>query len=321
MARRRIGQADITEVRGILSGSSVAMTQLRRTVVAYAPYTVPVIIQGPTGSGKELTARAIHAASPRARRSYVTVNCATLQPNLAASTLFGHTKGGFTGANAIRRGLFAEADKGTLFLDEVAELDLEVQAMLLRVLETGEIRSVGADKGREVDVRVIVATHQPLQDLVAQGRFREDLYFRLAVAEIDVPSLAQRRGDIPRLAQLLLDGAQRYGIRARGFDADAMIALKAASWPGNVRQLRNVVMRSAIFAAGGVIELADVRRALGADATARRSGLTRKVRRDEAAEIQAALDAASGSKTAAARTLGISRSTLYERMKRFGVEA
>ncbi len=222
-----------------------------------------VLVQGETGTGKELLARALHAASSRGGHEFLAINCGAIAENLIESELFGHVKGAFTGATRDRPGLFVQARGGTVFLDEIAELPLALQVKLLRVLQEREVRPVGSERTQKVDVRVISASHKQLQDEVAAGRFREDLFYRLNVVSLTLPPLAQRREDIPLLARHFMASlAQRYGKPVAGFAAGALELLAAAAWPGNVRQLQNVVEKCVVLSPGAQIPLALVERSL-----------------------------------------------------------
>ncbi len=241
-------------------GRSQSMQRVYEMIVEVAPTDVTVLIQGDTGTGKELVATAIHSRSSRSRGPFVPINCAALPAELIESELFGHEKGVFTSAHQARPGLFEVAHGGTLFLDEVAELPLELQAKLLRVLEHGEVRRLGASRPRFVDVRVIAATHKPLRELIHQRLFRSDLFYRLAVVTLAVPALRHRPGDIPLLANHFLHAHQRRGdkIALEGFDNSALEVLCRHDWPGNVRELRNVLERAFIFAQGPLIHAMDM---------------------------------------------------------------
>jgi two-component system response regulator GlrR len=222
-----------------------------------------VLVHGASGSGKELLARAIHAASARARAPLVAVNCGAIPENLVESELFGHVKGAFTGAVRDRPGLFVEARGGTVFLDEIAELPLAAQVKLLRVLQESEVRPVGGERTVKIDVRVISASHRALADEVANGRFREDLFYRLNVVGLELPSLAERREDIALLAQhFMATLAQRYAKPVTGFSPGALELLIAAPWPGNVRQLQNVVEKCVVLSTGPQVQPTLVQRAL-----------------------------------------------------------
>lgn len=242
---------------------SPRMQQLMTEARLVARSDASVLIEGASGTGKELLARAIHAASARAAGQLVSVNCGAIPEGLIESELFGHVRGAFTGAQRDRAGLFVEAKGGTVFLDEVAELPLGMQVKLLRVLQEREVRPVGSDRAVKVDVRIISASHRRLEDEVAAGRFREDLYYRLNVVKLALPPLADRREDIPLLAQHFLAAlAQRYGKIVTGFAPGALEALAAANWPGNVRQLQNVVEKCVVLCPGPLVAEALVQRAL-----------------------------------------------------------
>ncbi|HEY1396638.1 sigma 54-interacting transcriptional regulator [Roseateles sp.] len=223
----------------------------------------PVLIRGESGSGKELLARAIHAASPRAKRPFVAVNCGAIPEPLLESELFGHVKGAFTGALANHRGLFQAADGGTLLLDEIGDMPLPLQVKLLRVLQEHQVRPVGASASVPIDVRILSATHRDLEVALAEGQFREDLYYRLNVVSLTLPTLDERREDIPLLAQHFLQKlATKYDKRLNGFAPEALKALTMAAWPGNVRQLHNVVEQVSALATSPLIPLSLVQRAL-----------------------------------------------------------
>src|SRR4030095_15543954 len=239
--------------------ASPAMIQVLELVERAAEYKATVLLQGESGAGKEVIARAIHAQSPRRSEAFVAVNCAAIPETLLESELFGHAKGAFTGADRARRGLFAEADGGTLFLDEIGELPIALQAKLLRVLQEEEVRPVGESKPRQIDVRVLAATARDLEAEVAAGRFREDLFYRLDVVRVQVPPLRERREDIPlRLAHSLGRTRQSLGKAVRSIDDDALERLMSYAWPGNVRELENVLERAAILARGDRLTLADL---------------------------------------------------------------
>jgi DNA-binding NtrC family response regulator len=225
---------------GDLVGSSVEMRRVYAMIEKVAPTSATALIQGDTGTGKELVARAIHRYSPRKDGAFVAVDCGAIAPNVIESELFGHVRGAFSGAVVDRRGLFEEADNGTLFLDEIGELPLILQAKLLRTLETREIRKVGANAVRKVNVRLIAATNRPLAESVNDGSFREELYYRLAVVEIRLPPLHARRGDIPMLAQHFY---RQFTNRDEQIPEELLSVLLTRSWPGNVREMRNFVER------------------------------------------------------------------------------
>ena len=246
----------------IVSRSNV-MAEVLAEARLVAASQAPVLIRGESGSGKELLARAIHAASPRAKRPFVAVNCGAIPEPLLESELFGHVKGAFPGALANHRGLFQAADGGTLLLDEIGDMPLPLQVKLLRVLQEHQVRPVGASASVPIDVRILSATHRDLEAALAEGQFREDLYYRLNVVSLTLPTLDERREDIPLLAQHFLQKlAAKYDKRVNGFAPEALKALTMATWPGNVRQLHNVVEQVSALATSPLIPLSLVQRAL-----------------------------------------------------------
>ncbi|MCG8423237.1 MAG: sigma 54-interacting transcriptional regulator [Proteobacteria bacterium] len=272
-----------------------------------------VLIRGETGTGKELVARAIHKLSGRARRPFRALNCATLTPELLASELFGHVRGAFTGAVRDRRGLFSLADTGTVFLDEVAELPLDIQARLLRVLQEQTFVPLGGTDPITVDVRLISATHQALRRGVTERRFREDLMYRLRVVPIFLPPLRQRSGDIEALAWHFIDQFnQRGGRVVEAIDDPAMAALLAYPWPGNVRELRNVVEYAFAIGVEPVISLADLTPELRGEPPSDEPASPGMAERQR---IERALHESGGRKSLAAERLGMSRSTLWRKMR------
>lgn len=286
-----------------------------------AQAVAPVLVRGESGTGKELVARAIHARGPRRERPFVPVNCTALPENLLESELFGHVKGAFTGATTARRGLLVEADGGTLFLDEIGDMPPELQARLLRVLEDGEIRPVGADTTRRVDVRVIAATHQPLEERVTTGAFRRDLFFRLDVVPITVPPLRERIDDIPPLVQHFLQRsrARNPGARVERLAPALIAALQRHDWPGNVRELENLVERLVIVGRTEESALEDLvlhPPGLGLPEPAR-PGWTQprmvSLRQLEDEYIAWVVASCEGNKTRAAEVLGIDVSTIHRR--------
>jgi DNA-binding NtrC family response regulator len=245
-----------------LIGGNARMREIYSIIEKIAPTATTVVIDGETGTGKEVVAQAIHSLSPRARNDLVVFDCGAVPPNLIESELFGHEKGSFTGAVMTRQGLFEQADGGTLFLDELGELPLDLQPKLLRALEQREVRRVGSAKSAKVDVRIIAATNRNLEDEVRAGRFRQDLFYRLSVVRLHLPSLRDRADDVPVLIQHFLDnGAFNRKPNApavRGVAADAIVALQGYPWPGNVRELVNVIERAVSFCDGDLIELSDL---------------------------------------------------------------
>ena len=318
---------------GGIVGSGPVVRQLLGLVRKVAATDAAVLIRGESGTGKELLARAIHETSGRAGRSFVKVHCTALSPGLLESELFGHVKGAFTGAHRDKVGRFELADGGTLFLDEIGDISLEVQTKLLRVLQERTFERVGSSDPIRVDVRIITATHQHLEELIRQHRFREDLYYRLNVFPIEVPPLRDRPEDIPELVQHFFKrAAQRFGKEPPQIDDDAMALLKGFAWPGNIRQLENVIERAVVIAEGTVItpeELpAEVFAASVPNHTPALAPPTLsfvngswKTDRDsvERDQLVRALAAAGGNKAEAARALGVARSTLLSRLKKLGL--
>jgi len=288
-------------------GRSPAMARLASTVRAYAGLQAPVLVRGESGSGKEVVARALHLLSPRKNGPFQAVNLGALPRELAEAELFGHERGAFTGAAGARAGVFELADHGTLLLDELGELPLDMQAKLLRVLETGEVRRLGARAAKQIDVRVIAATWAPLEQRIAEGTFREDLFHRVAVLVIDVPALRERRSDVPTIAEALL--ARSNDFAHKTISPAAASRLASESWPGNVRELRNAIFRAAAVATSDVIEAADVARALSGRASQPPPRTTRDPR------TAMALVRTHGSIAAAARVAGVPRETMRDWVK------
>jgi two-component system, NtrC family, response regulator AtoC len=248
--RKAVGQVEGFE--GVV-GESAAMREVMDLAARVAPFPSTVLLTGESGSGKEAVARAVHRASPRNGKAFVAVNCGAIPENLLESELFGHERGAFTGADRAREGLFEEADGGTLFLDEIGELSLPLQVKLLRVLQERQIRRVGGTGERAVDVRVLAATARDLVDEVREGRFREDLFYRINVVQITVPPLRTRPEDVPPLAEHFLRlHARRLGVEAPGLPRELVPVLAAYSWPGNVRELENVIERALVLSGGRV---------------------------------------------------------------------
>jgi transcriptional regulator with GAF, ATPase, and Fis domain len=304
-----------------IAGRSEAMRELLRLVDRVTASEVPVLIVGDSGTGKELVARAMHTNGPRAKRAFVGENCASVPESLLESTLFGHVKGAFTGASSTRAGLFEVADGGTLFLDEIGEMSLGMQAKLLRVLQDGEVRAVGGERARKVDVRVIGATHRDLEAMVAEGKFREDLFYRLNVITLRVPPLRERADDIP----LLVDHFMRKHSPDKKVKVTraAMDKLMAFPWPGNVRQLENEVRR-AIVLGEGTIDVGELSTevARGGPAAARGAGTDLRSRVDalEGELVREALAKTRGNQTRAAQMLGLSRFGLQKMIKRLKIK-
>jgi len=311
VARRQVG-ADA------MVGESAGLRDVRRLIERVAPTDKPVLIQGETGAGKELVARAVQRHSRRADRPFVAVNCAALPEQLIESELFGHEKGAFTGAADAKPGLFEVADGGTLFIDEVGELPGPLQPKLLRVLEDGSLRRVGSAKERRVDVRIVAATNRDLRIEVRERRFREDLWYRINVFPIAVPPLRDRLGDIPLLVRHFLPADWTI-------TPDAQAALQDYRWPGNVRQLRNVLDRAMILANDRTVTMDDLPSELVDDTATTRSPsgvaplLDSTLETLERTHVQAILQECGGNKSQAARALGIHRRKLYRLLERLGV--
>jgi len=247
LAALRRELAERQKIEGLI-GCSQAMERVFALIRRVAPSQGTVLITGESGTGKEMVARAIHALSPRAREAFVACDCSALAPTLLESELFGHVKGSFSGAVATKQGLFEVANRGTLFLDEVANISLETQGKLLRALETRRIRRVGDTEERAIDIRLVAATNRDLTEMIREGTFREDLYYRLNVVPIHLPPLRERHGDIARLATFFLERQKALGgVHVKGFTPEAMRLLESYVWPGNVRELKNIVERLAIL--------------------------------------------------------------------------
>ncbi len=306
---------------GGLIGSSPLMQEVYGFLERIAPTDVTVLLEGETGTGKELAARAIHAHSRRASNHFVVFDCGAVAPNLIESELFGHEKGAFTDAVKARQGSFELADNGTLFLDEIGELSLDLQPKLLRALDQREAKRVGADKPMAVNVRVISATNKDLEKEVKAGRFREDLYYRLSVVRVNMPPLRKRKEDIETIAGQALAGiSAEINKKITGLSPEAAAALTAYSWPGNVRELKNVLARASALSDSERIEPKDLFLTQGMKTTTL-DGLSGKTLEElEKAAIHATLKSVSGNKTEAAKMLGIAYSTLYEKMKKYGMK-
>jgi DNA-binding NtrC family response regulator len=299
------GDRSTSRGTGGLVGASMPMRQVLRFLTRFASRETPVLVEGETGTGKELAAHAVHQLSRRRDKPFVAVNCGALSPELAMSELFGHEAGSFTGAMSRHRGAFEQAGGGTLFLDEVGELPLVVQAALLRVLETGCVRRVGAERETTTDVRLVAATNRELMAEVRRGRFRQDLYHRLAVLRVRMPALRERPDDLPELARVLLE---RSGSRQVLSD-DALAALRGHDWTGNVRELRNVLEHASAMAEGDTITARDICFDTAAATPSQ-----------ELTVLQQAI-VHHGSIAAAARELGLPRTTLRDRLYRLGGQA
>jgi two-component system nitrogen regulation response regulator NtrX len=315
---------EATESRFTMVGDSPALQAVRDLIAKVGPTPARVLIMGENGTGKELVARALHHASPRRERPFIEVNCAAIPSELIESELFGHMKGSFTGAFADRAGKFEQADGGTLFLDEVGDMSLSAQAKLLRVLQEGVVTRIGGAKSIQVDVRVLAATNKDLEAEIAEGRFREDLLYRLNVVPIDVPPLRERREDIPALvtyfAEQLAAGA---GAPGRKFSDEAIRRLQSRTWPGNVRELRNAVERVLILASGKTITASDIEQLLpvgsvGGPDSASHTFETFKQEAEKTFLAQQ-LREHDWNVSETARALKMPRSNLYKKIERYGL--
>jgi sigma-54 dependent transcriptional regulator, flagellar regulatory protein len=325
-----------SSIEDMLIGNSAPMVALRDMVRRVARSDASVMICGASGSGKEVVARAIHAASARAAKPYVALNCGAIPAELIESELFGHEKGAFTGAQSRRIGHFENADKGTLFLDEIGDMRFDMQVKLLRVLEDGLVSRVGGNSTLPVDVRIISATHQNIDKAITENRFREDLFFRLGVVLIQVPSLAARVEDIPLLIQHFQKGKSPLSICR--FDQSALQRLMTHDWPGNVRELRNIIERANVLFCGETIDAFGIDQLLGSAAPRLNAvprvppavtleispntpiDLKAQIEQMELERIQTALAYADGVISEAARMLTLKRTTLIEKMRKYRLE-
>ena len=303
-------------------GKSPPMRAIFELVHRVANSTANVLITGESGTGKEMVARAIHGSGPRAGKPFVAINCTAIPEGLLESELFGHAKGSFTGASAKKRGLFEEADGGTLFLDEIGDMSPPLQAKLLRVLQEKKIRPVGDNQLIDIDVRIVAATHKDLKEAIRDGRFREDLFYRLSVIPLAMPSLREREEDIPLLAEhFLRKYAAANGRAIKGFTKEAMAKLMRLRWDGNVRELENFVERVVVLASGAWIEATEVQgpEVEGVDHLFRASIRDfPTIAQLEERYIRVILDKTGGHKEKAAQILGINRRTLYRKEREYG---
>lgn len=304
-----------------LVGHSMAIQHLRKQIAKVALAEAPVLIWGESGSGKELTAHAVHNHSPRANGPFIPVNCGAIPASLIQSELFGYERGAFTGAIKEKIGLIESADKGTLFLDEIGDLPLELQANLLRFLQEGTINRVGSSRSIKVHVRVIAASHRRLQEAVSQNRFREDLLYRLNVLPLTVPALRDRKEDLELLAKHFFNRfAHDKKPRVTGFGKRAMLAIQAHDWPGNVRELINRIRRAMVMAEGRLITPEDLDLELELSSDLRNGEALESARiRAERDAIHVSLQDSGSNITRAARGLGVSRMTLYRLMEKHGI--
>jgi len=312
--------------KNLMVGESTALQEVVRTVEAVALDEITVLIQGESGTGKELVAKAIHTSSPRAKHSFVAVDCCTLQEKLFESELFGHEKGAFTGADRQKKGLIEVAEGGTLFLDEIGEIDATIQAKLLRVLETGQFRRLGGTKDLKADVRVVAATNRNLQDMVEDGNFRADLYYRLNGFDLLVPPLRERRDDIPALAEHFIRN-HRFSRRIeKRLSGPAVRRLVAYDWPGNIRELKNVIERAIILSRDKPV-VGPEHLAFGSTHQRNNAMVTLAFDHNptldelESEYLAFQLKKFSGRRAEVANTLGISERSIYRMIKRFNLES
>ncbi|MFL6212612.1 MAG: sigma-54-dependent transcriptional regulator [Blastocatellia bacterium] len=318
---------EYSEASGII-GHSPPMIELYKEIALVAPSRSTVLITGESGVGKELVARALHRNSPRADRAFVAINCGAITETLLEAELFGHIKGSFTGAVADKRGMFEEADSGTILLDEIGETSLALQVKLLRVLQESEVRRVGSPRAVRIDVRVLAATNRDLEREVKEGRFREDLFYRLSVVTLRVPALRERAEDLPLLAAHALKLAQRAGAKAKTISEEALAILNHYEWPGNVRELENTIEHAALYARGSVITPEDLpekirRQMRSLEASGKLQTLFDDLPTLEELErryLLHVLQAVGGSRTRAAEVMAIDRRTLYRMAERYGIK-
>ena len=316
--RRRAKSPSAPDTSADLVGRTPRMIDIYKMVGQAAVTRATVLVRGESGTGKELVARAIHFHSAAAKEPFVTVNCAALPSTLLESELFGHVKGAFTGAVGSRRGRFALAGKGTIFLDEIGDTSLEFQTKLLRVLQNGEFQPVGSEETEHTEARVVAATHQPLEAMIAERRFREDLYYRLRVVEIVIPPLRERAADIPLLADhMLRRAAAALSTRPGMLAADGLARLMEHEWPGNVRELENCLMRAIVVATGGVIHAEHL--SIGSPGAARGERVA-SLEELERAHVTRVLELAQGHKGRAADLLGVSRPRLNRLIDKYGLQ-
>ena len=313
----------------VLVGESAAMDTVFATVARVAGSTATVLLTGESGTGKEVVARALHWASDRRDAPFVAVNCAAIPEHLLESELFGHEKGAFTGAVARRVGRFERAHGGTLFLDEIGDMSLVLQAKILRALEDGTVERVGGESSTVLDVRVIAATNQELSGAMREGRFREDLYYRLAVVDLHLPALRERGSDVRTLAlHFARHSALRHGRRVRSITARALQRLEEAPWPGNVRELRNVMDRAVLLANGGTIRSTDLRIGAVAPSASPRGDVsehagyapTLSLAEVESDHVRRVLVSVDGHMARAATILGVHRNTLTRKVREYGID-
>jgi DNA-binding NtrC family response regulator len=323
-AEKSLGEPDDDEAASIddlpvteMIGSSPRMIDIYKTLSKVAPTDATVLIEGETGTGKELIARMIHANSKRSQQAFVPVDCGAIAPSLLESELFGTLKGAYTGADRDRMGVFEAAHNGTVFLDEIGDIDVGFQLKLLRFLQEREIRPLGSARAKKVDVRVIAATNRDVQKMVEEGKFREDLWYRLNVVRLTIPPLCERAADIPLLVHYFLKRYnERYKLDTRLIDS-GLKAMEQYSWPGNIRQLQHMMERLTILAPGGRIDDAAVRQSI--EQMDSRDHASDSLADTEAEQIRRVMAATNGNKSRAAKVLGIERKTLYRKLERMGL--
>lgn len=326
ISKRLKNELTMSDFDSALLGDSPEFNSVIRSARIIAATDVTVLLQGESGTGKELLAQALHSASPRAQAPFVAINCAALPESLVESELFGHRKGAFTGATENQRGRIRSAEGGTVFLDEIGELPLTIQAKLLRFLESSECQAVGENMPRKVDVRIITATNRDLYSLVRQGLFREDLYYRLNVVPLELPPLRQRRGDMALLLErLTAQLAAQYGLEAPRYSRKALTRLDTYTWPGNIRELRNFCERMVVLLSGRTVEEENLPQEMTRPQSATSSGPftlpDNGISLDalEQEMIRQALERTRGNRSRAARLLGLSRDTLLYRIKKYAL--
>jgi transcriptional regulator with PAS, ATPase and Fis domain len=310
-------------VEQALIGDHPAIAKLRALIERVAPTEVTVLLTGESGTGKEVVANAIHTLSLRSNQPFVPVNCAAIPHDLLESEMFGHERGAFTGAAGSRHGLLTTADRGTIFLDEIGEMPKGLQAKLLRVLEDGVVRAVGADRANRVDVRVIAASNVDLAASVAKGTFREDLFYRLQVVPIVIAPLRERRSDVPLLTEHFLQRIRdRQPRRELAISREAMVALWSYDWPGNVRELENAIERAVALGSGPIVHVGDLPSHLHYPTSERVPDKDELLPMEELERraILRTLRETNGDKLAAARMLGIGKTTLYRKLKQYQLE-
>ncbi len=316
---RNLFKRQTNSFHGIIA-SSPEMLAVCQKIEKVAPTDVSVMLYGDSGTGKELLARAIHDISPRSNKKMVAINCAAIPENLLESELFGYEAGAFTGANKQTLGKIEHANGGTLFLDEIGDMPLPLQSKLLRFLQERQIERIGGRDSIEVDVRIVAATHQPLTELAESGEFREDLFYRLSEVALNIPSLAERNGDVVLIARALLDKFnQQYGRNFRGFSSEAVHAMESYSWPGNVRELENKIKSAVVMSETNKISVADLQ--LEPSQLEEMPLNLRQVREvAESRAIQRAIVLSNSNISKASKLLGVTRPTLYSLMDKYGIQ-